>query len=165
MASRYGPTKCRKNCFKQLLADINLWGSTYIVAMRRFVPANYMFRSSPENYGLFPQEGKSAAAPEPLDVEVMPAVMTQKVLEICSRLGCNKTPGLHDLPNKVHRVTVKSRTDIFLELFEASLIFFLKYGNPQAYYCGVKLANLLVNHPSTDSYYTHTQLWEKRWSE
>ena len=72
--------------------------------------------------GLFPQqEGGTDAFQRPLNVTPIPPVTRDELLEICSRIGDSKAPGLDGIPNKALKLAVKSRPDMFAELFETCM--------------------------------------------
>ncbi|CAD7085027.1 unnamed protein product [Hermetia illucens] len=72
--------------------------------------------------GLFPQQEESTDIFQtPLNVPAIPPVTRDELLEICGRIGDNKAPGLDGVPNKALKLAVKSKPDMFAELFEACM--------------------------------------------
>lgn len=47
-----------------------------------------------------------------LNVAVIPAITTDGLLEICSRIGGNIALDLKEIPNKALKITMKSRSDM-----------------------------------------------------
>ncbi|CAD7081162.1 unnamed protein product [Hermetia illucens] len=121
--------RSKRKCFRELCseADVNPWGRAYGIVMGRFKG-----RSSPQItcpalllkiiQGLFPQQEENTDTFQPpLNVTAIPPVTRDELLEICGRIGDNKAPGLDGVPNKALKLAVKSRPDMFAELFEACM--------------------------------------------
>lgn len=71
---------------------------------------------------LFPQQERSADAfRRTLGVVAIPAVNTDELLEIRSRISGNKVPGLNGIPNRALKLVVKSKPDMFAELLETCM--------------------------------------------
>ncbi|CAD7080141.1 unnamed protein product [Hermetia illucens] len=65
------------------------------------------------------QEESTDTFQPPLNLAAIP--LLDELLDICGRIGDNKAPGLHGVPNKALKLAVKSRPDMFTELFEACM--------------------------------------------
>lgn len=66
-------------------------------------------------------------------------------------------------PNKALNLTIKSRANMFAELFEAFLGYLVQHGSGRSQYCCVRLVNFQVSHLPMDPYVSmlHSPLWGK----
>lgn len=120
----------KRLCFKELIdsAEYDPWGKAYKTVMTKLKGGD----KSPqllceEMLGkivstLFPSRDNELTHAPPLnEVSDIPQLTNKEVIDACMKFGDKKTPGPDGIPNKVFKLAVKTRTDMFIQVFEKCL--------------------------------------------
>lgn len=117
----------KAECFKQLCkeADANPWGKAYYVVMTRLRGKRSQKITCPSLIDrivevLFPEGEPHSGVlrtARPFDVEVT----EEEIINISSKIGDKKAPGLDGIPNRALKLALSLRPTIFVQLFEKCL--------------------------------------------
>ncbi|GBP19294.1 Putative 115 kDa protein in type-1 retrotransposable element R1DM [Eumeta japonica] len=70
---------------------------------------------------LFPQQRSFDYQLEPGELDDIPPVTEEELLEACNRVGNNKAPGLDGIPNIALKTIIKAAPSLFLEAYNSCL--------------------------------------------
>lgn len=119
----------KRKCFKLLCdeADVDPWGKAYKVVMVKLKgerSPQLMCPKTLENIvkTLFPARNNTLInVPEETNASNIPRLTSEEVMKACRRFKDNKTPGPDGIPNKVFKLAVVKRPDLFVKVFETCL--------------------------------------------
>lgn len=119
----------KRQHFKALCddADINPWGTAYRMVMSKLkgdrspqITCPTMLKRIVET--LFPiRANTSFNIDRAIDVETVPPVSNDEIINACKRIGEKKTPGPDGIPNKAFKRAVEERPEIFARTMEKCL--------------------------------------------
>ncbi|GBO99906.1 Retrovirus-related Pol polyprotein from type-1 retrotransposable element R1 [Eumeta japonica] len=126
ISQRHKESKSR--CWKELIHEVDkdVWGRPYKVVMTHLKKQQMPSPTCPQLLqkivtALFPQQRSFDYQLEPGELDDIPPVTEEELLEACNRVGNNKAPGLDGIPNIALKTIIKAAPSLFLEAYNSCL--------------------------------------------
>ncbi|GBP70071.1 Retrovirus-related Pol polyprotein from type-1 retrotransposable element R1 [Eumeta japonica] len=152
----------KSRCWKELIHEVDkdVWGRPYKVVMTHLKKQQMPSPTCPQLLqkivtALFPQQRSFDYQLEPGELDDIPPVTEEELLEACNRVGNNKAPGLDGIPNIALKTIIKAAPSLFLEAYNSCLKegLFLVNGNSNDWYCYRKRIDAVVDPLLADNQY------------
>ncbi|CAD6235046.1 GSCOCG00012408001-RA-CDS [Cotesia congregata] len=118
----------KRRCWKELIYEVDkdVWGRPYKVVMTHLKKQQMPSPTCPQLLqkivtALFPQQRNFDYQLAPGELDDIPPVTEEELLEACNRVGNNKAPGLDGIPNLALKTIIKAALTLFLDAYNACL--------------------------------------------
>lgn len=118
----------KKNCWKELINEVDkdLWGRPYKAVMTHLKYQPMPSPTCPQLLkkivtALFPQQPVFDYLLARDELEDIPSITEDELMEACNRVGNNKAPGLDGIPNIALKTSIKAEPTLFLDVYNTCL--------------------------------------------
>lgn len=118
----------KRKCWKELINEVDrdLWGRPYKVVMTHLKNQLMPSPTCPQLLqkivnALFPEQSEFNYLLAQNEMDDIPFVTEEELMEACDRVGNNKAPGLDGVPNIALKTTIKAVPSLFLDVYDTCL--------------------------------------------
>lgn len=118
----------KRTCWKELINEVERdpWGRPYKVVMTHLKSQPMPSPTCPQLLqkivtALFPQQREFNYLVAQGELENIPSVTEEELMEACNRVGNNKAPGLDGIPNIALKTAIKAAPTLFLDVYDKCL--------------------------------------------